>query len=142
MPRNRVFQMEYIRKQLVLGACGPDPGIPTLLHVCQESREFTLTIFRLGFHPGDKFYWSPRLDTICLGLTFDYYSDEKLHDLKNERECNQLWHLGNKNLLSCTASCSSINSRGHQQLHLPTRECCQVHFEILTTENCSVYHER
>jgi hypothetical protein len=92
--------MEYNGKQLVLGTCGPNPGIPTLLHVCRESREFTLTLFRLGFQRGDKFYWSPTLDTICLGLTFNHYSLEKLHGLQNKRECNKLWQLDNENLLS------------------------------------------
>jgi len=44
--------------------------IPTILHICSNSRAVALKIFRLGFgantHPRDKTWWNPNIDTLYL----------------------------------------------------------------------------
>jgi hypothetical protein len=80
LPLGRAIKVEidvdrakaYNRSRLPLSA---------LLHVCQESRRFALTVFRRGFQntpeSRNNFYWSPKLDTIWLYndlqiLTWDF----------------------------------------------------------------------
>ncbi|PQE19751.1 hypothetical protein CJF32_00010186 [Rutstroemia sp. NJR-2017a WRK4] len=50
---------------------GPFAPIPTIMHVCSESRSVGLRVFRLGLGPaldkdGRNFYWDPRVDTLYL----------------------------------------------------------------------------
>ncbi|PQE06230.1 hypothetical protein CJF30_00005195 [Rutstroemia sp. NJR-2017a BBW] len=50
---------------------GPFAPIPTIMHVCAESRSVGLGVFRLGLGPaldkdGRNFYWDPRVDTLYL----------------------------------------------------------------------------
>ncbi|PQE03576.1 hypothetical protein CJF31_00010147 [Rutstroemia sp. NJR-2017a BVV2] len=50
---------------------GPFAPIPSIMHVCAESRSVGLSIYRLGLGPaldadGRNFYWDPRVDTVYL----------------------------------------------------------------------------
>ncbi|RDW89107.1 hypothetical protein BP6252_01139 [Coleophoma cylindrospora] len=47
--------------------CGGFSPVPTILHICRESRVYALSILRLGFgRIPFLFYWNPRADTIFL----------------------------------------------------------------------------
>ena len=69
-PKSRILRVkmepEYSRASLL----GPFSPVPTILHVCQDSRRFGLSIFRRGFQDisdgFNDFYWNPSIDTLYL----------------------------------------------------------------------------
>jgi len=83
LPRSRVLKVSVdIFDASKIALLGPYSPIPSILHICHESRSLALSKLRLGFGPSpylsspsipvsgfsgennNEFYWNPELDTI------------------------------------------------------------------------------
>jgi hypothetical protein len=72
LPVGRLLKVHVDDKRSKAYLVGRLP-LPSLLHVCRDSRCFALTVFRRGFQntpeSRNNFYWSPKLDTIWIDHT-------------------------------------------------------------------------
>jgi len=69
-PKSRILRVKMEPEYSSLSLLGPFSPVPTILHVCQDSRRFGLSIFRRGFQDIsdglNDFYWNPSIDTLYL----------------------------------------------------------------------------
>jgi 2EXR family len=74
-PKSRILRVKVEPTSTSATLFGPFSPVPTILHVCHESRHFGLTIFRRGFQDIsdglNDFYWNPSIDTVYLVLFHD-----------------------------------------------------------------------
>ncbi|TAQ87324.1 hypothetical protein B7494_g4353 [Chlorociboria aeruginascens] len=73
IPKSRVIRTTISIDEVRTHISGPFSKVPTILHICRESREVGLGIFKIGFGsiPSQlgSFYWNPNIDTIYLDPT-------------------------------------------------------------------------
>jgi hypothetical protein len=69
-PKSRILRVKAEPEYSSASLLGPFSSVPTILHVCQESRRFGLSIFRRGFQDIsdglNDFYWNSSIDTLYL----------------------------------------------------------------------------
>jgi hypothetical protein len=69
-PKSRILRVKAEPEYSSASLIGPFSPVPTILHVCQESRRFGLSVFRRGFQDIsdglNDFYWNPSIDTLYL----------------------------------------------------------------------------
>jgi hypothetical protein len=70
IPKSRILRVKAEPEYSSVSLLGPFSPVPTILHVCQDSRRFGLSIFRRGFQDisdgFNDFYWNPSIDTLYL----------------------------------------------------------------------------
>jgi hypothetical protein len=70
IPKSRILRVKAELGSSSASLIGPFSPVPTILHVCQESRRFGLSVFRRGFQDISNglndFYWNPSIDTLYL----------------------------------------------------------------------------
>jgi len=75
IPKSRILRAKVEPRPTGATIFGPFSPVPTILHICHESRHLGLTIFRRWFQHildgRNDFYWNPSIDTLYLVLFRD-----------------------------------------------------------------------
>lgn len=74
LPRNRILRVKFDFQNCNARVIGPFSRVPTILHVCQDSRQLALGLLQKGFESkipleavrANNFYWCPEFDRLYI----------------------------------------------------------------------------